>query len=540
MPDLSGNTLGGDLLDQIASGGFRTEDEELAGDGSMDLVTRQMIEASPAFMAQELLRGPPEAPYYGRFLISRHHEEWDHLVTTYDRLCILAPRDHGKTFFFDFAVPIHMILTQPGEITFIFSATKEQATRILGDIRHEIESNPKLSWLVPARKDRWSATVLRFSNGHTIYARGFGTKVRGAHPRNIIVDDGLNDETAYSKLVRDKQKEYFYTAITNMVVPGGKIIVVGTPFHQDDLYGDLKKNPEYTWVRYRALNGPDERPLWPGRYSRERLQARRREIGSIHFTREFQCDPLSDSMSLFPGALFRGDPVEQLTLRLGEPKKFWDELGVTAFMGVDIAMSSTVESDYMVVWVMGRDAHGNRWIMDIHREKGLGFQEQLSVIVAKARKYGPALILIEANQMQRVWGDELIRTTDLPIKKFVTTAQNKHALDKGVPSLRVLLENKKMRIPRGDRTTVEKIDTWIDEMRSLTFAEGKVQSVGGHDDTVMACWICDQAIRMGGFDFSFDGGDEKIDPDALLKELTGEDEESESASVADLIDEDLL
>ena len=495
----------------------------------------QMIQASCVFMAQEILTGPSEKPYNGRFLIGEHHEEWDYLLRHYDRLCILAPRDHGKTFFWDFAVPIWKALTQPNGIGFIFSATQDQASRILGDIRHEIETNPRLQWLVPARKDKWSGTHIRLANGHQIYARGFGTKVRGAHPTWIVVDDGLNDETAYSDVVRQKQIDYFYTAITNMIVPGGQIIVVGTPFHQADLYADLQKNPEYEFKRYRAINTDEhgnDFALWPERYGLERLRRRRDEIGVVRFTREFQCDPIADDMSLFPGWLFRGDPVEQpYGVCLGMDKEFWDKLGVSAFMGVDFAMSSSVSADYTVVWTMGTDKHGNRWIMDIQREKGLGFQQQLSLIKEAAKKYEPGLIFLESNQMQRIFGDELIRTTDLPIKKFVTTAQNKNALDKGVPSLRVLLENQKFRIPRGDARSVELTDFWINEMRAFTWSDGKLQSVGTHDDTVMACWICDQAIRQGAFGFSFgDEEGEETDMEALMRELTGEDEEEDSGT----------
>jgi hypothetical protein len=163
---------------------------------------------------------------------------------------------------------------------------------------------------------------------------------------------------------------------------------------------------------------------------------------------------------------------------------------------------------------------GNRWIVDIIRHKGLPYQEQQSNIVEAARKYSPALIYLEANQMQRIFGDELIRTTDLPIKQFVTGVE-KNSLEKGVPSLRTLLENKKFRIPRGDQRSVEITNEWIAEMRSFTWHEGKLQGVGGHDDMVMACWICDQAVRQGGFTFSF-----------------GEEEQGELEAADDLDDDD--
>lgn len=485
-----------------------------------DNLTAQLIQASCAFFAQELLTGPMEAPYNGRFLISEHHEEWDELVTKHRRLCILAPRDHGKTFFFNFAYPLWKAWTIPNGSGYIFSATADQAEIILDAIKNEIENNPRLQWLKPRKKSLWSKRAIRLTNGHRIYARGFGTRVRGAHPHWIVVDDALNDETAYSETVRKKQNDYFYTAITNMIIPTGQIVVVGTPFHAADLYGELENNTQYKFKRYRALNDDGE-PLWPDRYSKERLEARREEIGSIRFGREFQCVPIADEMSLFPRYLFVGTPTEQPTLKLGMSASFWNKLGIVRFMGVDFAMSSNVKADYTVIWVMGLDKHGNRWIVDIFREKGLGYQDQLSHIVRMARKYDPALIYLEANQMQRIFGDELIRTTDLPIKKF-TTGVEKNTLDKGVPSLRVLLENGKFRIPRGDRRSVELTDTWINEMRNFTFTEGKLQSVGTHDDTVMGCWICDQAVRQGGFSFSFgEGEDANADLEA---DLMGEEE----------------
>jgi hypothetical protein len=510
-----------------------------SADPGWDDVTWQMIQSSCAFFAQEVLRGPPEPPYLGRFWINEHHEEWDDMLHESRRICVMAPRDHGKTFFFDFAYPIWQAVLNPGKSGFIFSSTQDQAKRILSDIIEEIETNPQLEFLIPKRKDKWSANMIRLSNGHRIYARGFGTRVRGAHPCWIVVDDGLNDETAYSETVREKQINYFFTAITNMIIPGGQIVVVGTPFHNDDLYKKLAENDQYLFRRYVALNEATKEALWPERYSYESLLIRKGEIGSLRFTREFLCSPIADEMSLFPSYLFKGAPVEQFQLRLGMPQKYWDEVGIAeSYMGVDFALSSNVGADFTVVFVMGVDKNGNRWIMDIKRVKGLPYHEQLSLINQLGRRYRLALILLESNQMQRIFGDELIRETDLPVQKF-NTGSEKHTLDRGVPSLRILLENKKIRIPRGDKYSVEQTDKWIEEMNAITFQEGKIQSVAAHDDTVMACWLCDQAIRAGGMNFTF--GDEyvtkakekktskeKSENDEIVEEVSGEREEPES------------
>ena len=478
-------------------------------DPEWDKMRERLMRASCAFFAQETLLGPAEAPYNGRFLVADHHMQWDKLITSHDRVCILAPRDHGKTFLCSFAYPIWQAIRIPNGSGFIFSASAPQAERILFDVKNEIENNPKLQWLYPNDpKRRWSSSFVKLANGHRIYARGFGTKVRGGHPNWIDCDDVLGDQTAYSETVRLKEIEFFYTAISNMVVPGGQILVVGTPLHCDDIYGELSKNARYAFARFKALND-DGQPLWAARYSKAALLAKREEIGTVRFAREQQCEPITDDMSLFPKSLFYNSPTEQRMVTLGMPMEFWEERGITRFMAADFALSSNVRADYSVIWVMGLDSLGNRWIIDIIRGHGMPYQEQLSVINATGRKYEPALVLLEDNQAQRIFGDELIRTTDLPIHPY-TTGVEKHALDKGVPGLRVLLENGKFRIPRGDRRSVEMTDLWINEMHNFTFVKGKVQSVGGHDDMVMACWLCNQAIRMGGFSFSF--GDEELRP----------------------------
>lgn len=484
---------------------------------------KQMMAQSLAYFASEILSGPTEEPYCGRFLVSEHHEEWSDLVHESDRLCVQAARDHGKTWFWTFAYPLWKAVHLPNKNGFIFSDTQKQARRILEDIRSEIENNPRLQYLYPPRGmqgRKWSADEIKMANGHKIFARGFGTRVRGAHPYWIVCDDVLNDETAWSDATRTKQTEFFFNAVTNMIVPGGQIVVVGTPFHALDLYYDIKENGQYLFKRYAAIDEKTKKPLWPERYDIHRLAARRKEIGAIRFTREFMCLPVSDDMSLFPSWLFVGTSVEQPQLKLGMPRKFWTDAGIELFMGVDFALSSSVKADFTVLWVMGLDKSGNRWLVDIVREQGLSYQAQKSLIVAYGRKYDPAMIFLESNQMQRIWGDELIQETDLPITKFITTGQEKHSLEKGLPSLRVLLENKKVKIPRGDARSVFLTEMWKSEMQGFTWKDGKVESIAAHDDMPMAFWICDQAIRQGYFSFTEgveDEDEQKMTLDQLIQ-----------------------
>lgn len=501
-------------------------------------VHHRMLKAFLPFYATEILRGP-EDYYGGKFLLGPHHIEWGEACNIHPRVLALAARDHGKSHFWCFAYPLWMADRRaPGKIGYIFSATAGQAEEHLAKIRSEILGggehgvpNPKLSHLLPLKKD--TARTIKFANGSEIRARGFGTRVRGGHPFWAVADDVGNDDWIWSETTRMKAIDYFLSAIEPMIVPGGQLIVVGTPFHAQDLYNHLEEGGDLEGVfhvmKHPAMDDAGT-PLWPARYDKERLDFKRRLMGSaLRWSREYLCQPISDEASLFPSWLFDTPGIKQ-PYRLGLDGDYWASRGYDVAMGVDLAMSASAGADYFVIFVMAIDPKTkDRYVIDIIRKKGLGYQNQIDLIVSTSKIYRAGMVFVEANQYQRVISDMVIRTSDAPIKAFYTsgtvrkqiTSQrrgmkqhyvaNKNALDQGVPALRMLFENSKLRIPWHPDTR-DRVKVWVNEMQSFGWAEGKLQGVGAHDDTVMAMWFCDKAIEVMGSSFmpSF-GPDEKED-----------------------------
>ncbi len=70
-------------------------------------------------------------------------------------------------------------------------------------------------------------------------------------------------------------------------------------------------------------------------------------------------------------------------------------------------------------------------------------------------------------------------------------------------------------IPRGDDYSVRTTDIWMNECQQFGFVDGKLQGIGEHDDTVMAWWFCEEAIRAGGFSFAFGDDDDEGDEELL-------------------------
>jgi hypothetical protein len=331
--------------------------------------------------------------------------------------------------------------------------------------------------------------------------------------------------------VRELTASRAFTA--DFVVPNGRsflgngIVCHNTPMHSADLLGTLAKTAGYATHTFPAISASGK-PLWPERFPIEELDKIRSQVGAIRFAREFICEAVSNLSSLFPIQLFKGDPVEQYAVTLGHDWRWWKARGIVdIFIGVDFAFSSAIGSDFTVIFVLGVDQYGNRWVVDIVRDRGLQFGEQKSRIVEVSRRFKPALIFVESNQAQKIFGDELIRQTDLPIKYFQTTG-DKHSLEHGIPSLALLLENRKLRIPRGDDArTTELTDIFIDEMRAFTYSNGRVLSLSEHDDCAMAYYIAEQAVSGGNFSFAFNAQPEDITAYEELVSETMRDDDDE-------------
>ncbi len=506
----------------------------------------QMLRESLPLFAKDIL-GMEVAP---------HLMDWGDAVNEESRLAILAARDHGKSAFFSYAYPIWRAWSEPGVEVYLFSRTLEQAQDFLDIImygRNNLQGLidlPQLSHLFPTQEDfrtnprvRLNKSDVILNNGSRIRSVGYGKAIRGRHPKYVVLDDVLNDNDMFSETERNKNISYFQSAIVNMVMPatqhdgwfeGGQAIVVGTPYHMADLYAWLEENEIYRFMRYPGIvkdEEGNERALFPWRWNIKQLRRKKKEIGPVAFGREILCLPITDDISIFPSYLF--PPLRDMQLCMRPTKEQIKERGWEIYFGVDIARSANVGADFFVIFCLAKDRQGMRYIVDIHRSKGLGFRKQLETLTLLADRYNPALVFIESNAMQQIYTDEMRRMTDIPVREFVTLATNKYPLDRGVPGLRIVLENEKLTIPKGDEYSRRMSTIWETEASQFGYVDGKLQGIGVHDDTVMAWWFAEEAIKAGGFSFAFgdeDGQDafdtpEGEDDDDLEDVLLGDIEE---------------
>lgn len=387
---------------------------------------------------------------------------------------------------------------------FLFSFSLQQSVDLLEILKGTIEENEILKErLFPqSTANNWSATNIVCRNGARLTGKGFGSSVRGAHPYWIIVDDGLKDNVIYSSLQRNKSTDYFHSVIMNMLVPGGQIIVVGTPFHAEDLYGDLKTKNGWFVIEYPAIF-PDGRILWPQRWSFKDLMDKKETQGSIIFSRENLCRPITNESSIFPMEILTRSLLRMENYTLVDSREEFPVKFSKVVVGCDFAMSANVGADYAVFSVWGIDElTDERWLLHLWRERGAKFFEQMNVLRRINSRFRPDLIVMENNTFQQIFV-ETADTEGMPVIGH-TTGIDKYDLKTGWPHLSTLFERGKIHIPIGNVYSQQVKDLIFQDLGSVAFTEKGLESVGSHDDISSSFWLADLAASRMTTGFKFD------------------------------------
>lgn len=455
-------------------------------------------------------------------IVANHHMEWAELERTTNRLSILASRDHGKSFFWSVLYPIWKMwrynpkskkldlrMSREG---FLFAHTADKAEDYLKIIKSFIEGNDILKDKL-YNKNEWVKQSITTKNGVHIKARGFMSSVRGFHPTWIVCDDVLTDNVIYSEGQRDKAIDYFYSVIMNMIVPKGKVIVVGTPFHKKDLYSTFRDREKLKIWKYREYPCifPNGQVLWEDRYGYDDLLIKRKDNGPLIFSREFLCRPIASDSSIFPAhILAKATPPDMKNYTLvntvdAHPMSKEFQFVVT---GCDFSISSGVGADYTVFTTWGIDNDFNMWLLNIHRQKGMTYGQQVHQIKTINHNFRPDVVVMENNNFQHIY-TQSFPDTDIPIVPH-TTGTNKNDLKNGLPGLAIAFEQGKILLPTGDEYSKKMADIFKSEFGSISFIDGKgLQAVDGHDDVPMSTWQAKVGIDMArkySFNFDFVGG----------------------------------
>lgn len=234
--------------------------------------------------------------------------------------------------------------------------------------------------------DAWTT-----SNGGDYLSVGIRGAITGRRADLVIIDDPIKSQAdAESGRQREHIWDWYKSDITTRLKPNGKVVLIMTRWHPDDLGGQLLEQARSEWrvVRLPAfaeandpLRRPVGAPLWPEWEDHKALTRKRDLIGERAWSALFQQTPLPSGGRLFSIdriAVAQQEPAPGTTVRA------WD-LAATGNTGSN-------DPDWTVGIKVSRENTGRYLILDVARIRGTPHQVE-ELVVTTAQRDGASVIV---------------------------------------------------------------------------------------------------------------------------------------------------
>lgn len=305
-----------------------------------------------------------------------------------DRLMLLLPPGSAKSTYASLVFPPWWIAQNPQSSVLATSHTASLARHFGRGVRALIDQHaPRLGYaLDPTSR---AAHSFATTTGADYFATGVRGPITGRRADLIIIDDPVKSQAeADSHAARDHLWSWFRSDLVTRLKPGGRILLIMTRWHPDDLGGRILDTADpWRTLRLPALAEPGDplgrapgEPLWPTWESAEALARKRAIIGERAFATLFQQDPRQPTGRLFLPARIPivDDPVTTTAVRA------WDLAATAQTPGRD--------PDFTVGLKLGRSATGQFVVLDILRLRG-GPHEVEQAIIDTAAADGAAVTI---------------------------------------------------------------------------------------------------------------------------------------------------
>lgn len=316
----------------------------------------------------------------------------------YDLLIIETPPQHGKSAAVTETLPSWYLGRYPNNRVILASYDSDFAERFCRRNKEKIKANgDKLFHVSVGAIDRAAEFELDNGRGRLI-SRGIMAGITGNPANLVIIDDPVkNQQEADSPTYRARVWEEWQSSIKSRLAAGGKVIVIMTPWHEDDLAARMLA----TEVNAKLLRLPVEaeagdplgraigEPLCPelGKDAQWLADFKKSYIndpqgGQRAWAALYQCSPRVEAGNLVHRDWWRFyDP--------GETKMFGTEI-----ISVDAAFKAGDQNDYVSIQVWGKSR--NDYYLRYCLNKHLDFPGTVEAIRSVAGLYPRArAVLIE-------------------------------------------------------------------------------------------------------------------------------------------------
>lgn len=328
------------------------------------------------------------------------------------RLMITMPPRHGKSMLASEFFPAWYLGRNPDHYVVTATYAQDLADDFGRKVKHQIEDSafgavfPGIALASDSKSaKRFNVQEIEGGFEHTLkqqgayYAVGVGGPLTGRGAHLLLIDDPVkNREDAESEIVRKKTRDWYTSTAYTRLMPGGRIVIIQTRWHEDDLSGWLlaeHKHEDWEILNLPAIDATGK-ALWPAQYDLEALNKIKLAIGTRDWSALYQQKPVPDEGNYFKAEWLRS--YEKIP-----PRETMRVYG-----GSDYAVTAN-GGDYTVHIVVGLDPTGRMYVLDLWRKQAAS-DEWVAAFCDLVLKWKPLGWAEEQGQIKAAVGPLLLRT----------------------------------------------------------------------------------------------------------------------------------
>ncbi|MDE2318400.1 MAG: terminase family protein [Rhodospirillales bacterium] len=224
-----------------------------------------------------------------------------------DRLMVQMPPGSAKSTYGSMLFPAWFMARSKGAQVIAAAHTASLVHYFGGRVRSVLAKHGDFLGVEIAKAAK-ASSKFSLAGGEEYFSAGVRGPITGRRADLIVIDDPVkNWAEAESQAQRDMLFDWYRAELTARLKPGGRVVLIMTRWHEDDLAGRLLAT-EGGWrcLRLPALaEAGDElgrgvgEALWPALQSVDDLERRRRDVGERAFAAMYQQAPKARESGLF-------------------------------------------------------------------------------------------------------------------------------------------------------------------------------------------------------------------------------------------------
>lgn len=433
------------------------------------------------------------------YKVGKHHRILaDHLMAlesgANDRACVNMPPRHGKSQLVSIYFPAWFMGRNPNKKIMMVSHTTDLAVDFGRKVRNLID-DAKFQQVFPGltlSQDSKSAGRWDTNQGGTYFAAGVGSSLAGRGADMLICDDPHSEQDILSGNldIFDKAYQWFTFGARTRLMPGGRIAIVQTRWHLDDLTGrvvkDMTQNKEadqYEVVEFPAILEIEqedgtirERALWPEFFTLKALRRTRAGMPTFQWNAQYQQNPTAEGAAI----------VKREWWRLWKEEK--PPQVEYIIMALDAAAEEKERADFTAITTWGvfynEEERTNGLILLNAIKRRVEFPELKKLATAEYKEWEPDAFIVEKKSSGTALFQEL-RRTGMMVQEY-TPHRGSGSKYARLQSVADIIASGLVWVP-----ATRWAEELIEEMASFP--------VGSHDDLLDTAVMALMRFRQGGF-----------------------------------------